>query len=91
LEGLKVMAEAGFIRNKRCADALDLLESKRLADGGFPAEGRYYRVIKKLTIDRSLVDWGGAGKRRMNEFVTADALYVLKKAERLAYDKQKKA
>jgi len=30
------MADAGFIRDARCKDALDLLQSKRLPDGGFP-------------------------------------------------------
>lgn len=84
LFGLKVMAEAGFIGDKRCCDALDLLESKRLPDGGFPAEGRYYRVSKRAPTGRSLVDWGGVSKKRMNQFVTADALCVLKKAGRLA-------
>lgn len=84
LFGLKVMAEADFIEDKRCQDALDLLESKRLADGGFPAEGKYYRVIKKITTGRSLIDWGGTNKKRMNEFVTADALFVLKKSGRLS-------
>ena len=29
----------------RCADALDLLESKRLPDGGWPAEARYYKSL----------------------------------------------
>ena len=38
LFGLKVMAEAGFIGDPRCTAALDLLESKRLPEGGFPAE-----------------------------------------------------
>ena len=80
LFGLKVMAEAGFIGDERCCDALDLLESKRLPDGGFPAEDKYYKVTKKVTTGRSLVDWGGTSKKRMNEFVTADALYVLRKA-----------
>jgi hypothetical protein len=28
----------------------------------------------------SQVDWGGSGNRRMNEWVTADALYVLRAA-----------
>jgi hypothetical protein len=83
LQGLKVMAEAGFIKDQRCQEALDLLESKRLPDGGFPAEGKYYRVSKKAPTGRSLVDWGGVGNKRMNQFVTADALYVLKKAGRL--------
>jgi hypothetical protein len=82
LFGLKVMAEAGFIGDKRCDDALELLESKRLSDGGFPSEGKYYRVTDKKTTGRSLVDWGGTSKKRMNEFVTADALYVLKKSGR---------
>jgi hypothetical protein len=31
----------------------------------------------------SPVDWGGAGKGRMNEWVTADALWVLRAAGRL--------
>lgn len=38
LFGLKVMHEAGFLADARCTAALDLLESKRLPDGGFPAE-----------------------------------------------------
>ena len=38
LFGLKVMAEAGFIADPRCDEGLDLLESKRLPQGGFPAE-----------------------------------------------------
>ena len=82
LFGLKVMAEAGFIKDKRCKEALDILESKRLPVGGFPAEARFYRVSDKASSGCSRVDWGGTSKRRMNEFVTADALFVLKKAGR---------
>ncbi len=83
LFGLKVLAEARFIKDKRCGDALDLLESKRLSDGGFPAEKRYYRVAKERVSGRSLVNWGGTSKRHLNEFVTADALFVLSKSGRL--------
>jgi hypothetical protein len=82
LFGLKVMAEAGFIQDPRCADALDLLESKRLPDGGFPAEKKYYRAAGKDTSGSSRVNWGGASKKRANPWVTADALYVLKQAGR---------
>ena len=82
LFGLKVMAEAGFVRDERCEDALGLLESKRLPDGGFPADKRYYRLVEKTTTRRSLVDWGGTGRRTANEFVTAGALYVLKESGR---------
>jgi len=81
LFGLKILAEAGLIRDRRCAGALDLLESKRLAGGGFPAEERYY-FVGRSGSGRSPVDWGGCSKRRMNEFVTIDALYVLSQAGR---------
>jgi hypothetical protein len=81
--GLKVMAEAGFIGDERCREALDRLEEKRLPDGGFPAEKAYYRVTDQMVSGRSLVSWGGLSKRKMNEFVTADALFVLKAAGRI--------
>ena len=84
LIGLKVMAEAGFIHDERCGDALDLLESKRLPDGGFPAEKRYYKPITHKSVSgQDLVDWGGVSKRKANEWTTADALYVLRAAGRL--------
>jgi len=83
LSSLKVMAEAGFILDKRCNDAIDLLESKQLPDGGFPAEYKYYRLNDMDGSSSSNVDWGGTSKKKMNEFVTVDALYVLKAAGRI--------
>jgi hypothetical protein len=83
LFGLKVMSEAGFIKDQRCADALDLLETKRLSDGGFPTEARYFHSGKHPRSAKSLVDWGGVSSTRMNEFVTVDALHVLKASGRL--------
>jgi hypothetical protein len=83
LFGLKVLAEAGFIHDPRCNEALDLLESKRTRDGGFPAEGRHYSTNPNHRgSGRSLVDWGLVSPRRMNPFVTCDALWVLKQAAR---------
>lgn len=82
LFGLKVMAEGGFISEPRCRDALDLLESKRLPDGGWPAEERFYAVTKDLSGRGETVSWGITSKTRMNEWVTADALYVLRAARR---------
>jgi hypothetical protein len=82
LAGLKVMAEAGFIRDDRCQEALDLLQEKRLPDGGWPAEARFYQNTDEKKSGYDLVDWGGVGKRRSNEWVTVDALYVLKEAGR---------
>jgi hypothetical protein len=82
LFGLKVMAEAGWLADQRCQAALDLLESKQLEDGGFPAERKYYQSKSNAKTGRSLVDWGGTSLTRMNEFVTVEALSVLKAAKR---------
>jgi hypothetical protein len=85
LSALKVLAEAGFLHDDRCQEGLDLLESKRLADGGFPAEHRFWNAAPSAHTARSLVSWGPVGRKRSNEFVTADALYVLKAAHRLPW------
>jgi hypothetical protein len=84
LGGLKAMAYIGKIRDPRCAEALDLLESKRLPDGGWPAEKRFYKV-RPTTFEANsdYVDWGGTSSRRMNGWVTADALAVLRAAGRI--------
>ena len=82
LFALKVMAEAGFISDPRCREALDLLESKRLADGGFPAEESYAHATRPDVTGYSAVTWGGVSHTRPNPFVTADARYVLRAAGR---------
>ncbi len=82
LGGLKVMTEINRLDDPRCAEALDLLESKRLPDGGFPAEAKYYTTAPSARTGRSLVDWGGISTARMNPWVTLDALRVLKAAGR---------
>jgi hypothetical protein len=83
LGGLKAMARLGKIGDPRCAEALDLLEEKRLPDGGWPAEQRYYAVSSKtFRANADWVDWGRSGARRMNEWVTVDALAVLRAAKR---------
>ncbi len=84
LGGLKAMASVGSIRDPRCRDALDLLERKRLPNGGWPAERRYYKVnVNGVEPGADYVDWGGTSKRKMNEWVTADALSVLAASGRL--------
>jgi hypothetical protein len=82
LAGLKVMAEAGFIGDPRCKEALDLLESKRLPDGGFPAEESFSHITRPEVSGYTPVDWGRKSVKSMNPFVTADALYVLRAAGR---------
>lgn len=85
LFGLKVMAECGFIKDSRCEESLNILESKELPDGGWSAEGRYYKTSEdaapKLNFDK--VAWGSNSKKHMNEWITADVLFVLSKARRI--------
>jgi hypothetical protein len=83
LVGLKGMAEARFLGDPRCKDALDLLESKRLPDGGFPAEESFSRPTRPQLSGYSPVRWGGTSRKKMNLFVTVDALYVLRMAGRM--------
>lgn len=81
LAALKGLAEAGRIGDERCRDGLELLERKRLPDGGWALEGRYYRSVGERQ-GQELVDWGAVDPDRMNEWVTADALAVLAAAGR---------
>jgi hypothetical protein len=88
LGGLVAMAEMGIINDPRCVEALDLLERKELPGGGWAAEGRFYKVSNDTDIESrfgsiSFVDWGGIGARRMNEWITTDALFVLRAAGRV--------
>jgi hypothetical protein len=82
LLSLKVLAEMGKLEEPRCSDAIALLESKRLRDGGFPAERRYYKASTDVKLGNDWVDWGGTSKTRPNPWVTVDALAVLRKAGR---------
>lgn len=83
LAGLRGMTELGRIRDPRCQEALDLLESKRLPDGGWPAEAKFYRFSPgQFAAGSEFVDWGGTGPRRMNPWVTVEALSVLTAAGR---------
>src|SRR5215469_9834597 len=87
LGGLVAMAEMALIQDPRCSEALDLLERKELPGGGWAAEGGFYKVSGDTQIHSrfgsiSLVYWGGVGARRMNEWITTAALYVLRASGR---------
>ena len=84
LGGLKVMAEAGFVTDPRCKDALELLQSKELGKGGWPVERAFYKTSNALHLGADYVNWGATSKTKLNEWVTVDALYVLKEAGMLA-------
>lgn len=83
LYGLRSMSECGLIMDPRCKDALAVLESKRLPDGGFGADTKYYHFSQTIKTGNSLVDWGGTSRKKMNPFITAEALSILKQAGRL--------
>jgi len=79
LGALKVFAEIGMTDDVRFEPALDLLESKQLPDGGWPAEARYYKKVSpKFELGNDYVDWGGTSVKHANPWVTTDALYVLR-------------
>lgn len=80
LFALKVMAEAGWADDPRCRPAVELLKSKQLADGTFPAERKHYRVGRSEKEGDSLVNWGGTHRTRSNIFVTIEALGALRAA-----------
>lgn len=84
LSALLVMAEMGLVRDRRCQDALDLLERKRLADGTFPVEWTNVTKADRIATRGTYADWGILRKKKGNPFVTVDALYVLREAGRAA-------
>ncbi|MCJ7694038.1 MAG: hypothetical protein MUO40_01290 [Anaerolineaceae bacterium] len=84
LSGLMNIASVGCLSDIRCKEALDILESKQLPDGGFPAESRFYQGTKPDISNFSIVNWGGVSKKKSNPWVTIYALSVLKQAGRLS-------
>jgi hypothetical protein len=82
LFGLLVMAEAGLVRDPRCAEALDVLEEKRLPGGGWPLERRAWTVAERCVTRGTFFDWGPCGRTRPNPWVTRDARCVLEAAGR---------
>ncbi len=83
IHALKAMAEAGLIRDKRCNDALGLLEQKRRPNGGWRAEAKYYISSKDRERATTLVNWSAASIDGIHPILTCDAMYVLRAAGRL--------
>lgn len=69
LHALMILDRMGSLPDPRSADAIQILRDKRLDDGRWPAEGKWYRS--------EIVDWGGHGP---NEMITLSALRVLRSA-----------
>jgi hypothetical protein len=79
---LELMADLGRLADRRCGRALDLLESKRTPDGGFPMETRRARSASEICSNCTFAQWGPGGKTRTNPWVTIRALRVLRAAGR---------
>ena len=79
LAGLRVLAEADQLRDPRASDALDLLESKRAADGTWAVEAIHFRKPGSQGSNVEVVDWGRSGA---SEPVTLGTLFVLRAAGR---------
>jgi hypothetical protein len=82
LSALLGMTEMGVVRDRRCNDALDHLEQKRLADGSFPVEWTNVKQADRIETRGTFVDWGPLHKKKGNHYVTVDALHVLREAGR---------
>jgi hypothetical protein len=84
LGGLKGIAEVGLINDPRCSEALDWLEQRELPAGGWTVDARFYHVSEVYEHGAEYVDWGAPTRVRPNDWVTTDALFVLRAAGRLA-------
>jgi hypothetical protein len=79
LAGLRVLAESGHVTDPRTADALDLLESKRRADGTWASDRVHFRRPGSTSLI-DVADWARPGQP--SEPVTLGALLVLRAAGR---------
>jgi hypothetical protein len=84
LQALTILHRAGKLNDPRTKIALDLLEKKRGPEGQWRPEGYYWMMRRRqLKINMSnveVVDWGRKGP---NEFITLNALRVLKASGRI--------
>ena len=80
LQALLVLSRLGALTDPRLQAALDILETKRLPDGCWRAEGYYWVPPGKQASNVEVVDWG---RRGPNAMLTLNALRVLKAAGRL--------
>ena len=77
LGALKAFAEIGFPKDPRMEPALRTLSNKELATGGWPAEAKYSTGPRSdYALGNDYVDWGGVSKKSLNEWITADVLFV---------------
>src|SRR5438132_3863608 len=84
LQELMILSRAEKLRDPRTREALDIVEKKRDHDGLWHAEDYYWNMKRKASTklkvsNVEVVDWGRKGP---NEFITLNALRVLKSSGR---------
>jgi hypothetical protein len=81
LRVLLILSRMGKLDDPRTSDALDELERRRLSDGRWAAEGRWWNPAGSA-ITPEVVDWGQVGEP--NQMITLTALRILRAAGRLS-------
>jgi hypothetical protein len=76
LAGLGAMREMDSLEDPRCMKAIELLKTKQLPNGGFPAEAKYYHS-RPGSSNTCLVEWGPVSKQKLNPWVTVRAGAIL--------------
>ena len=81
LQALLILSRLEPLRDARMQEALDIVEARRLPDGGWQPEGYYWHPPGRRASNVEVVNWG---RRGPNEMITLNALRVLKAAGRVA-------
>jgi hypothetical protein len=79
LQALLVLSRMGLAGDPRAADALDVLERRRLPDGRWRPGGCWWRYDGRGSGPLEVVDWGRDGP---NEMITLNTLRCLRAAGR---------
>lgn len=81
MAGLHILTRSGHIADRRCDVALDLLESKFIEGQGWEMERKLFHHNKSKE-DFTNVHWEKEKLGKANQFLTVDALEILRKARR---------
>lgn len=82
LGGLSGLEAIDRLEDPRAGEAIDRLMEAQCADGGWRADERFYRVSKVVGSNAEFVDWGSRRRGGSNDWVTTEALGVLRAAGR---------
>ena len=80
LQGLRMIAMLGKIKDPRTCEALDILEQKRLPDGKWKADGYYWKPATTSGPYREPANWW---RKEPNKMITFLAMKILKEAGRM--------